>query len=311
MGKRTTRPRPGIGNAGRGWRDVAGGVAEKVEFGSARLVPDPRRRGGWTLLVEEVQQSYVDVNDPTHLDFEYTRMLATIVDAAAPGGEPLRVLHLGGGALTLPRYVAATRPGAQQVVVERDAKLVTLVERVLPLPADADIRVQVGDARQTVAGLADERFDLVISDVYHAAQIAPSVCDRAFVADVARVVRPEGIYAVNVADMAPLSLSRSQVMTLGTSFLDLCMLVRPELLRGHRYGNVVLAAAKRPDRLPLARLAAAAARDRRPYRVISGTGLETLVAGVEPAGRNRARVDGAGSDEVGVTAPREDPADTA
>jgi spermidine synthase len=279
VGRRTTRPSPGTGNAGAGWRDVAAGVAEKVEFGSAQLVPDPRRRGGWTLLLEEVQQSYVDLNDPTHLDFEYARMIAAVLDAAAPGGQPLRVLHLGGGALTLPRYVAATRPGAQQVVVERDAKLVTLVERVLPLPADADIRVQVGDARQTVTGLADERFDLVIGDVYHAAQIAPSVCDDDFVADVARVLRPDGIYVVNVADMAPLSLSRSQVMTLRASFLDLCMLVRPELLRGRRYGNVVLAAAKRPDRLPLARLTAAAVRDRRPYRVVSGTGLETLVAG--------------------------------
>lgn len=283
MGRRSTPPRPGTGSAGGGRRDLAGVVAEKVEFGSAQLVPDPRRRGGWTLLVEEVQQSYVDVNDPTHLGFEYTRMLATIVDAAAPGGQPLRVLHLGGGALTLPRYVAATRPGAQQVVVERDAKLVTLVERTLPLPADADIRVQVGDARQTVGGLADERFDLVIGDVYQAAQIAPSVCDADFVAEVARVLRPDGIYAVNVADMAPLSLTRSQVATLRTSFVDLCMLVRPELLRGRRYGNVVLAAAKRPERLPLARLAAAAARDRRPYRVLSGVGLQTLVTGVEPA----------------------------
>jgi spermidine synthase len=256
-------------------------------------VPDPRRRGGWTLLVEEVQQSYVDVNDPTHLAFEYTRMIATIVDAVAPAGEPKRVVHLGGGALTLPRYVAATRPGSQQVVVERDPLLVALVERMLPLPADANTRVRVGDARQTIAGLADGRFDLVIGDVYHAAQIDPSVCDNAFVAEVARVLRPDGVYAVNVADMAPLSLSRDQASTLRTSFLDLCMLVRPELLRGRRHGNVVLAAAKRPDRLPLARLAAAAARDRRPYRVISGIGLETLVAGVDPTERIADPVDGA------------------
>jgi spermidine synthase len=253
--------------------------------------------------VEEVQQSYVDVNDPTHLNFEYTRMLATIVDAVAPGGEPTRVLHLGGGALTLPRYVAATRPGSQQVVIERDPLLVALVERMLPLPADTNIRVRVGDARRTVAGLADGRFDLVIGDVYHAAQIDPSVCDDTFVAEVARVLRPDGVYAVNVADMAPLSLSREQATTLRTSFLDLCMLVRPELLRGRRHGNVVLAAAKRPDRLPLARLAAAAARDRRPYRVISGIGLQTLVAGVDPTNR----VSGAHIGEAPATLPGQDP----
>lgn len=283
MTKRVARPHPSAGSGGSAWREAASGIGEKVEFGSARLVPDPRRRGGWTLLVEEVQQSYVDVNDPTHLAFEYMRMIAAVVDAVAAGGEPMRVLHLGGGALTLPRYVAATRPGAQQLVVERDARLVALVERMLPLPTDANIRIRIGDARETVASLADERFDLVIGDVYHAAQIDPSVCDSAFVADIARVLRPDGVYAVNVADMGPLSLSRGYATTLRTSFADLCMLVRPELLRGRRHGNVVLAAAKRPDRLPLARLAAAAARDRRPYRLVSGTGLETLMAGVESA----------------------------
>jgi spermidine synthase len=261
---------------------VVDGIAEKVQFGAARLVPDPRRPGGWTLLFEEVQQSYVDVNDPTYLDFEYTRVIATIADTAAPSGEPLRVLHLGGGAFTLPRYVAATRPSAQQVVVERDPRLVALVERVLPLPSDAHIRVHVGDARQTVAGIADERYDLVIGDVYHAAQMPQSVSDSTFAAEVARILRPDGIYAVNLADLAPLSLSRSQAVTLRTSFSDLCMLVRPELLRGRRFGNVVLAAAKRPGRLPIARLAAAAARDRRPYKVISGMMLEVLVEGVEP-----------------------------
>jgi spermidine synthase len=260
---------------------VADGIAEKVQFGAARLVPDPRRPGGWTLLLEEVQQSYVDVNDPTYLDFEYTRIIATIADSAAPSGQPLRVLHLGGGAFTLARYVAATRPSAQQVVVERDPRLVALVDRVLPLPADADIRVQIGDARQAVRGIADERFDLVIGDVYHAAQIPQSVCDSTFVAEVARILRPDGIYAVNVADVGPLSLSRSQAVTLRTSFTDLSMLVRPEVLRGRRFGNVVLAAAKRPGRLPMARLEAAAARDRRPYKVISGMALETLVNGVE------------------------------
>src|SRR5437764_1146294 len=85
------------------------------------LVPDPRRPAGWTLLVDGVPQSYVDLDDPRYLEFEYMRRLASIIDAAAPPGVPLRVLHLGGGALTMPRYVAATRPGSRQRVVELDA----------------------------------------------------------------------------------------------------------------------------------------------------------------------------------------------
>jgi hypothetical protein len=85
-------------------------IVEPVDYGIAELHPDRERPGGWTLLLDGYPQSYVDVGDPGHLEFEYVRRLASVVDLAAPLGEPLSVLHLGGGALTMPRYVAATRP---------------------------------------------------------------------------------------------------------------------------------------------------------------------------------------------------------
>ncbi|MEV8515612.1 fused MFS/spermidine synthase [Dactylosporangium sp. NPDC051484] len=264
------------------WREIIDGIAEDGDFGAARLVRDPRRKGGWTLLVEEVQQSYVDMRDPTRLSFEYTRRLGSIVDAAAPAGKPLRVLHLGGGAFTMPRYVAATRPGSAQVVVERDRRLAAFVQRVLPLPPEAGIELVFGDARETVAELDPAAYDLVIGDVYEAAQMPESVSDVTFAALVARLLDPDGIYAVNVADLAPLAFSRSQAATLRTAFADVCLIVRPDLLRGRRFGNVVFAAAARADRLPLDRLAAVAARDVQPARVVSGAGLDLLAAGVEP-----------------------------
>lgn len=98
------------------------------------LVADPARPGGRTLLAAGVEQSYVDVSDPRHLHFEYVRRMAAGADLAAPAGRPLDVLHLGGGALTLPRYLAATRPGSAQLVVERDRAVVELVTRELPAP---------------------------------------------------------------------------------------------------------------------------------------------------------------------------------
>src|SRR2546429_3185620 len=103
-----------------------------TEFGATELVADPGRAHGWTLLVDRVPQSYVDLDDPGHLEFEYVRRVASVIDAAAPAGVPLRVLHLGGGALTLPRYLAATRPGSTQRVLERDAALTALILRELP-----------------------------------------------------------------------------------------------------------------------------------------------------------------------------------
>jgi hypothetical protein len=264
------------------WREIIDGIAESGDYGAARLVRDPRRKGGWTLLVEEVQQSYVDTLDPTHLYFEYTRRIGSIIDTAFPPGAPLRVLHLGGGAFTMPRYVAATRPGSAQLVVERDRRLAAFVQRVLPLPADAGIALRFGDARASVAELDAGAYDLVIGDVYDAAEMPESVSDVTFAADVARLLAPGGVYALNVADLAPLTFSRGQAATLRTAFADVCLIVRPDLLRGRRFGNVVFAAAVEPDRLPVARLAAVAGRDRQPAQVVGSAGLDLLAAGTEP-----------------------------
>jgi spermidine synthase len=264
------------------WREIIDGIAEAGEYGAARLVRDPRRKGGWTLLVEEVQQSYVDVLDPTRLHFEYTRRIGSVIDGAFPPGEPIRVLHLGGGAFTMPRYVAATRPGSPQLVVERDRRLAAFVQRVLPLPPEAGIDLLFGDARATVAGLDAGAYDLIIGDVYDAAQMPESVSDVLFAAAVARLLAPGGIYALNVADLAPLAFSRGQAVTLRTAFADVCLIVRPELLRGRRFGNVVFAAAVEPDRLPVSRLAALVARDRQPAQIVTGAGLDLLTADADP-----------------------------
>src|SRR6202011_3547289 len=130
----------------------------------AELVTDPDRPGGRTLLLDGTPQSHVDLDDPAHIVFEYVRRLAHVVDLAPPG--PLRVLHLGGGALTLPRYVAATRPGSGQQVVEIDGALLRLVRERLPLGRDARVRVRTGDARDVLARTHPCAFDLVVVDVF-------------------------------------------------------------------------------------------------------------------------------------------------
>src|SRR3954471_12556807 len=128
-------------------RQRAPRVEETVDSGIAELVRDPDRPRAWTLLLDGAPQSHVDLDDPAYLDFEYVRRLGHVTDLAAPAGRPLRVLHLGGGGLTLARYVAATRPRSSQQVAEIDAALVDLVRRHLPLDRAARIRVRTGDAR--------------------------------------------------------------------------------------------------------------------------------------------------------------------
>lgn len=245
-------------------------------------MPDPAHADGWTLLIDGVEQSYVDLRHPTRLRFEYVRRLASVIDRAAPAGRPLRVLHLGGGALTLPRYVAATRPGSSQHVVERDAALVELVRQALPLPAGVDLRIRVSDARAAVEEITDERFDLVIADVYRGAQMPAHLAGTEFAAQVARVLGPGGIYAVNLTDLPPLALTRTHAATLRTVFADVCLIADAALLRGRRYGNAVFAAAVDAGRLPVARLAAAARRDPVAGRVLHGADLAAFALGARP-----------------------------
>ncbi|MFU8852479.1 spermidine synthase [Micromonospora sp. SL1-18] len=253
------------------------GSAESLE-----IVVDPGRPTGRTLLAAGVEQSYVDVADPRHLHFEYVRRMAAVIDLAAPPGRPLTALHLGGGALTLPRWLAATRPGSPQRVVERDPAVVELVRRELP-PAPAEVAVEIGDARDAVTTAPSDAYDLVLADVYRAARMPRHVVSVEFVTEVARVLRPDGVYLVNVTDLPPLVFCRTQVATLRAVFADVCLIADRRMLRGRRYGNLVLAAARHPDRLPVRRLVARAARDPVPGGVLHRATLDTFVAGARPA----------------------------
>ena len=124
-----------------------------VDSGTATLIPNPDRPRGFTLSVDGTPQSYVDLDDPTVLEFEYVQRMALALDLVTDPGEPLRVLHLGGGGLTLPRYLAVTRPGSQHRVVEADAALALVVRRELPWPRRQRFRVRVGPVSDSVPPL--------------------------------------------------------------------------------------------------------------------------------------------------------------
>jgi len=256
----------------------------RVASGVASLEPDRRRDRGWTLLVDGVPQSYVDLDDPTYLAFEYVRRLATVLRLAAPAAVPLRVLHLGGGALTLPRWVAATRPGSVQTVVERDGLLLALVSRSLPWPAA--VEVVVGDAGEFVAAGREPGYDVIVVDVFSGAAMPASVAGVGFATAAARLLRPDGVLAMNLTDVPPLAYSRIQAATLRAAFGDVALIAPPGMLRGRKAGNVVLAATRAAGVLNVERLARSVARDAEPARVWHGAELTGFLAGA------MARLDG-------------------
>ncbi|MFE7928463.1 spermidine synthase [Streptomyces sp. NPDC057456] len=261
-------------------RDADAAVVEPVDGGLAQLVPDRDRARAWTLLIDGAPQSHVDLEDPAFLSFEYQRRLGHVIDLVAPPGKPLHVVHLGGGAFTLARYVAATRPRSTQQVVERDAALVQLVRRELPLDPGARIRVRSVDAREGLAKVPDGWADLVLADVFSGARTPAHLTSTEFLDEVRRALKPGGTYAANLADGPPLAHLRGQIATAAARFPELALVADPTVLRGKRFGNAVLAASDLP--LPTAELTRRAASDPHPGRVEHGRALTDFTGGAVP-----------------------------
>jgi spermidine synthase len=241
------------------------------------------------LLVDGVPQSHVDLDEPRHLELEYMRRLGHLADLAAPAGGPLDVLHLGAGGLTLARYVAATRQGSRQVAVEGDAEVAEVVRRRLPLRIPSGggvVDVRVADARAALTDLAAGAFDLLVVDVFAGAQTPAHLTSVEFTAEAARVLAPGGSFAVNVGDGPPFGHSRARAAAVRSVFPYTCLMAEPAVLRGRRFGNLVIAASR--VELPIEALTRRLAADPFPARLLHAGALDAFVAGAAPATDARA-----------------------
>ncbi len=211
----------------------------------AQVQVDPSRSTGRVLLLDNLRHSYVDLADPTHLEFRYVRLLADVVGAEHPPGRPVDALHLGGGGFTFPRYLDATRPGSTSLVLELDPGLVALAADELGLRTDADLRVEVGDARTALAELATDAFDVVVGDAFGGLSVPWHLATVEVAEELARVLRPEGVYAVNVIDGGPDRLVRAEAATLGDVFEHVAVIAPPSGT-GDTPANHVLVASQEP-----------------------------------------------------------------
>jgi SAM-dependent methyltransferase len=283
-------------------RDAGGGdeTAARLDSGfAAEVVPDRFQDGSFELVVDGTPQSHVDLDDPTRLFFEYVRRMGHVIDQLPEG--PVTALHLGAGALTIPRYIAATRPGSRQQVVELEPRLVELVRERLPLPKGASIRVRYGDARDVLgrlpAGLRGT-IDVLVVDVFGGARIPAHVTSAEFYAECAEFLAPGGVLLVNVADGTGLAFARGQAATLrhvfdgadagggsrgagargaGSHGDHVAALADTALLKGRRFGNVVFAASHAA--LPLEWIPRLLAGGPHPAKVVHGRELVDWIAG--------------------------------
>lgn len=246
----------------------------------AVIEPDRWVSGAFTLVVDGTPQSHVNVDDPSSLFFEYVQRIGHVIDQLGMPGEPITAVHLGAGALTLPRYIEATRPGSRQQVIELESDLVDLVRESMPLPRGASIRIRYGDAREVLerlpAGLHGSA-DLVVVDVFSGARTPAHVTSLEFYREAVALLAPSGVIAVNVADGPGLKFARSQAATLRAAVADVAALAETQILKGRRFGNVVLIGSPAP--LPLDWMPRLLAGGPHPSKVVTGRELTEWIAG--------------------------------
>lgn len=218
----------------------------ETRYHCASVESDPDEESGRLLILDTLRHSYVDLEDPTHLEFAYSRAIAAALDVQAAPGAPLSVLHIGGGGMTLPRYLLETRPGGVNRVVEVDPGVLALDRERLGLPDDEGLEVVVGDGRVGLAQAQSDSYDAVIGDAFGGVAVPWHLTTREAVEDVSRALRPTGVYGLNVIDHAPLDFARAEIATVASVFDHILVISPSGDLVGARGGNVVVLASDQP-----------------------------------------------------------------
>jgi MFS family permease len=256
----------------------------ETKYTCIRVQPDAKRSTGYELILNDTYNSYVDIKDPSYLGYPYIRWLAAAIDAKVPPPKPLDMVFVGGGAFTLPRWLEATHPGSDSQTLEVDQGVVDIDEERLGLRTSADLRSVVGDARITMRDVPSNSADVVVGDAFSGFTVPWHLTTKEWLEEVKRVLRPEGLYAMNIIDLGPLEFFKAETATLLEVFSHVEFLTYPKR-NGDPYGdNMELLASDRPIAKPVGTRREGGFLYRQPV-------AEALAEGAEPLRDDYAPVD--------------------
>lgn len=248
----------------------------------SQIVPAADGRNAFVVVNGETEQSFVDLSDPLRLEFEYVQRIAEVLDETVlnrPRAQAVRVVHVGGGGLTLPRYIHARRPGAAQIVFEPDAELTDQVRRDLPFPGRATTKIRPVDGRVGLAEMPSGCADAVVVDAFAGASVPGELATRMFFADAMRVLRDGGVLVMNVTDSAPFEWAKRCIAGVVANAAQVAVVAEVPILKGRRFGNLVIVAS---TDLPLEAVADRLQQAAFPHRIVTGHTLRDWLGGASP-----------------------------
>ena len=240
----------------------------ETRYYCANVVPEADNASRRALHLDSLRHSYVDLEDDRHLEFRYTKLFGAVIDAAF-ASEPLDAIHIGGGGFTMPRWIAATRAGSKQTVLELDPGVVRVAEAELGMDRTT-LHIRTGDARVNIAEEQEDAYDLAIGDAFSGLSVPWHLATVEMAEGIRRVLRPDGLYVLNVIDGGDRKLVRAETATLLEVFDDVAVITPP----GGPDGNYVVIASDAPLQLPLIAPSLGA--------VVRGTAMQAFAAGALP-----------------------------
>ncbi len=221
----------------------------EISTGKAEVVADEFRSDAYVLYVNGVPSSHVSIGRPRDLDFEYMRWLAAAIEhfvEAYLDPARLRVTHLGGAACTMARYFADVWPESRHTVVELDDKLASYVREWFDIPRAPTVKIRVGEARRVTDSFKPATRDVIIRDVFAGQTTPEPLTTLEFFRSAHSSLAPGGLYAANCGDRSDLRLAKAELAGMSQVFEHVAVISDPAMLKGRRYGNIILLGSDTP-----------------------------------------------------------------
>lgn len=153
------------------------------------------------LGLDKLIHSYVNLEDPTFLKYDYLKVFSEIVKYALQPNPKPSVLHLGGGGYSFPRYMEAVYPGSMNNVVEIDPAVTEVTYEELGLSRETSIRTHNQDARLFLNRQNTEnKYDFIVGDVFNDKSTPYHLTTLEFDRLVKANMNEGGIYLINIID---------------------------------------------------------------------------------------------------------------
>lgn len=179
-----------------------------------------RPTGVRVLYLDALIHSEVDPDNPGFLRYTHEHIQIEFLWAARAGTPNPRVVVIGGGGYTFPRYAMGILPETRMDVVEIDPGVTKVAYQHLGLQHYEGLNIIHMDGRQFIAEKAvPGSYDLVVQDAVNDLSVPSHLLTKEYNDAVKRTLRPDGTYLLTVIDSLKYGkLWRASMRTLRETF---------------------------------------------------------------------------------------------